>query len=329
MNGLYKISIIIPIYKVEKYIKQCVDSVLNQTYSNLEIILVDDGSPDNCPNICDDYALLDKRIKVIHKINGGLSDARNAGIKIATGDYLAFVDADDFVEVDMYETMLNDIEKSKAEVAICGRYYLYDNVKVVRAKQGIYLEMTAEEAIAKMNLNVFGYYDVASWDKLYLRELFQDIEYPVGVTSEDWFVTYKVLSKTSKVVYNSTPKYYYRQRYGSITHSKVVSLNPIIASEEVLEYVKITYPRTIKEAITSYVYASIGVYDNVILHSSVDKKLKSKIEYDIKKYYKDILSIPEVCGKRKMQLILLRHCSLIYCMTFKIFNFIRKCSIKE
>ena len=113
------ISVIVPIYNVEKYVNKCVGSIVNQTYTNLEIILVDDGSPDRCPEICDEWAKKDSRIKVIHKKNGGLSDARNAGMKIASGDYIAFVDSDDWIAPEMYERLLMAIKNDNSDIAAC------------------------------------------------------------------------------------------------------------------------------------------------------------------------------------------------------------------
>lgn len=117
MNPL--ISVIVPIYNVEKYLVRCVDSIVNQTYKNLEIILVDDGSPDRCPQMCDDYAEKDSRIKVVHKKNGGLSDARNAGMAVATGEYISFIDSDDWIETSMFELLLNNIFQYDCEIS-CG-----------------------------------------------------------------------------------------------------------------------------------------------------------------------------------------------------------------
>ena len=119
MNKNVKISIIVPVYKVEKYLDKCVNSIVGQTYKNLEIILVDDGSPDNCPAMCDEWAQKDSRIKVIHKKNGGLSSARNAGLDACTGDYIGFVDSDDWIEPDMYEYLLNIGMKNNADVSRC------------------------------------------------------------------------------------------------------------------------------------------------------------------------------------------------------------------
>ena len=124
-----KVSVVVPIYNVEKYIKQCVDSIRNQTLEDIEIILVDDGSPDNCPQICDEYKKLDNRIKVVHKKNGGLSSARNAGMRVATGEYIGFVDSDDYIEVDMYEKMYNTAKKYNVDFVMCDYYKSYGSDK--------------------------------------------------------------------------------------------------------------------------------------------------------------------------------------------------------
>ena len=126
-----KISVIVPVYNVERYLKRCIESIINQTYKDLEIILVDDGSTDSSGNICDEYKKIDKRISVIHKKNGGLSDARNEGLKVVTGTYIAFVDSDDFLDLDMYEYMQKNIEKENADIVICGTKIDYDNGKII------------------------------------------------------------------------------------------------------------------------------------------------------------------------------------------------------
>ena len=121
------ISVIVPIYNVEKYLDRCVDSIINQTYKNLEIILVDDGSPDNCPQMCDDYAKKDSRIKVVHKENGGLSDARNVGMEVATGEYVSFIDSDDYISLDFYETLLETIVDNDSDIVECGVVKFYED----------------------------------------------------------------------------------------------------------------------------------------------------------------------------------------------------------
>ena len=127
MNSL--ISVIVPIYNVEKYLDRCVESIINQTYKNLEIILVDDGSPDNCTQMCDDYAKKDSRIRVVHKENGGLSDARNAGMEVATGEYVSFIDSDDYISLDFYETLFQTMIDNDSDIVECSVVKFYENGK--------------------------------------------------------------------------------------------------------------------------------------------------------------------------------------------------------
>lgn len=316
------ISVIVPIYNVEEYLDMCIKSILNQTYENLEIILVDDGSPDKCGIICDKYEKKDTRISVIHKKNGGLSDARNHGLKRATGEFIYFIDSDDFIEKDTLEHMMNNLNSTNSDISICGRYYLYGSEIVLKQRQNIFLELDSEQAINKMNL--IGYYDVASWDKLYKRDLFENIQFLKGELSEDWFVTYKLFDRAKKIIYDSTPKYYYRQRSGSITHKKSINYNPIIASKEVLDFVGVKYPNSKNIAITAYVFANIGVYDNLILYDTNNKTAQKEILEVIKKYYQIVIDNREVLMSRRAQLILLNYCPSIYKAAFKIFHKIRK-----
>ena len=165
------ISVIVPIYKVEKYLNKCVQSILNQTYENLEIILVDDGSPDNCGKICDQLAQKDDRIVVIHKQNGGLSSARNAGIEIANGEYIGFVDSDDYVEKFMYELLLKSIKESNTMLSVCAIYYTFENgEKIVKIKDEHDRVFDFKDAILEMN--TYKLFDMGAWSKLYHRDLF-------------------------------------------------------------------------------------------------------------------------------------------------------------
>ncbi len=213
------ISIIVPVYKVEEYINKCVDSIINQTYKNLEIILVDDGSPDNCPKICDEYAKKDSRIKVIHKPNGGLSDARNRGIKEATGEYIGFIDSDDYIDEGMYEYLYELIKKYDADISICG----HRDVGLVN-REGVVpneelklnnieaLKILAEDGVIKNH----------AVTKLYKRSLFIDnnIEYPVGKIMEDILTTYKLIEKSKVIVVGTKTFYNYLKREDSITGKK-------------------------------------------------------------------------------------------------------------
>ncbi|MGN0550986.1 MAG: glycosyltransferase family 2 protein [Acutalibacteraceae bacterium] len=219
MNNESLISVIVPIYKVEKYLKRCVDSILNQTYKNLEIILVDDGSPDNCPRMCDEYAEKDDRIKVIHKENGGLSDARNKGIDIANGEYLAFIDSDDFVSEDYIEKLYDAILKGDADLSMCSFIYVDEQGAILSDKRN-HNPMVDTVLCAKEVLEYFyrenGWYYVVAWNKLYKKELFNDVRFPYGKVHEDQYVFHHIISKCSRVSVISSRLVYYSQRQDSI-----------------------------------------------------------------------------------------------------------------
>ena len=172
------ISVIVPVYNVEKYLEKCIDSILSQTFKNFEIILVDDGSTDSCGIICDEYERLDNRVKVIHKINGGLSSARNSGLEIASGEYVAFVDSDDWIDKNMYQELYNEAKKNNADIVQC---------KFIKAKDenvSIYNnEFNEVEVIGNLDALCNLYNErcietVVTWNKLYKRYLFNDIVFP-------------------------------------------------------------------------------------------------------------------------------------------------------
>ena len=199
MNNL--ISIIIPIYNVEQVLKRCIDSVINQTYKNLEIILVDDGSTDNSGKICDEYVLKDKRIKVIHKENGGVSSARNAGLDVVTGEYIGFVDSDDYIERDMYEFLFNLIEKN--DIASCNIFYdknVYYKGKTTKS----FIGMDAFKACLN-NKNMF----VSVWNKLYRNNIIANIRFLLISMSEDLFFLYTIFSNNNSMIVSNVPKYHY------------------------------------------------------------------------------------------------------------------------
>ena len=217
------ISVIVPVYNVEAYLPRCVDSILNQTYSNLEIILVDDGTKDDSDKICDDYAEKDRRIRVIHKENGGLSSARNAGIDIARGEYLAFVDSDDWIEPDALESLLRTAREQQTELVIAGRWDV--KAKTGEKKKGLCPEkletIPAEEAVRR--IFTWDHCDSASWDKLYHRRLFREIRFPVGKICEDVPIMYRIVLDAGRVAMLDKPVYNYFHRDGSITTTKTIS----------------------------------------------------------------------------------------------------------
>ena len=218
MNGL-KVSIIIPVYNVEKYISKCVDSVINQTFTNLEILLIDDGSPDNCPSICEAYARKDKRITVIHKKNGGLSDARNYGLDKATGEFILFVDSDDYIRKDMCEIMINDALINNADIVMCNYYWVDSQGNDLNINNQIdNIIYTPEQYLhAYINTQEAGF--IIACNKLYKREIFNDLRYPVGKINEDYFLIHKVVYR-SKIISSINEKlYFYVQTENSIMRS--------------------------------------------------------------------------------------------------------------
>lgn len=211
------VSVIVPIYKVEPYLRRCLDSIVKQTYTNLEIILVDDGSPDGCPQICDEYAAKDKRIVVIHKENGGLSDARNAGLDICKGEYISFIDSDDWVANIYIEAMLKATITNNAEMVV-GNF--------IRANQTYSLQisnyslanvetLSPIQAVKKLWSPEYVIF-VTAWAKLAKRNLYKDIRFPKGYIHEDEYTAYKLLYLSQKTIFLDIPLYCYYQRDDSI-----------------------------------------------------------------------------------------------------------------
>lgn len=213
------ISVIVPIYKVEKYLSKCIDTIRRQTYDNLEIILVDDGSPDSCGEICEEYAKKDERIRVIHKENGGLSDARNAGMEAARGNYIMFIDSDDYIHIKMVETLYQTMKKQQAEVAVCGVEIIDEqesgDIRRDISTSEIITISTEEEQLRYFFGETQMIFTVA-WNKLYHRDLFQGISYPKGKLHEDEFTTYKLLDRAKRIAYVTSNMYFYVQRKDSI-----------------------------------------------------------------------------------------------------------------
>ena len=218
------ISVIIPVYNTEKYLPRCIESVLAQTYRNLDIIIVDDGSPDNSGKICDEYAEKDSRVRVFHKENGGLSSARNFGLEKAcekNSEYIGFVDSDDWIEPEMYEQLLKALQEAGADIAICG--YVRDadgkpNYKIYRpAANTVYDCQNAIKANLEKKINN------TVWNKLYKTTLFDGIEFPKGKTFEDIATFCKVLYKAEKTVTLAEPFYHWEINPDSITHGHTMN----------------------------------------------------------------------------------------------------------
>ena len=209
------ISVIVPVYKVERYLDQCVESIVGQTYRDLEIILVDDGSPDGCPALCDTWAARDSRIRVIHKANGGAASARNVGLDHAGGDYIAFVDSDDALEPDMYELLLSLLEEHRADIAHCGyrRYDLDGTEKEVRGTGEVVVQSRTEAERCLLEGRLF---TGGLWNKLFPRRLLEGLRLPEDlVINEDVLFCFEAFARADKLVYQDSGKYRYYQREDS------------------------------------------------------------------------------------------------------------------
>ena len=250
-----KVSIVVPVYKVESYLRRCLDSIVSQTYKNIEVILVDDESPDNCGQICEEYASKYPYITVLHQKNQGLSGARNSGAKIATGDYVTFIDSDDFVTNDYVEYLMDLIERYDADVSVATFVYQYDNKSILRRKNDYYSECVLPvEAIKRMNYGQG--VGLTAWAKMYKKELAFRYPYPVGRLYEDVATTYKIISDCKRVAVSNKQIYYWIQRVDSIMHSKFSEkqYDGLLSASEQLEFVKKRFPEAVGAA--EYRYAA-------------------------------------------------------------------------
>lgn len=248
------VSIIIPVYKVEAYLRKCLDSIKAQTYTNIEVLLVDDGSPDACGEICEEYAAQDARFRVIHQENQGLAASRNNAAPKAAGDYILFVDSDDFITPECVEYLLHLLQKYDADVAVGSYFYYYEGTPEPKwSGSGKIAELEPQEALIRMNYtDGFG---ATAWAKLYKKELVLAHPYPAGKLYEDLGTTYKIFCDAKKIVYGTRKVYYWLQRNGSIMHAQFDNrhLYGIQAVKEQYAYVKDRYPAVLPSVKARYV----------------------------------------------------------------------------
>ena len=259
------ISVIVPVYNVEPYLRKCVDSILNQTYRNLEVILVDDGSPDGCPAICDEYAEMDHRVRVIHKENGGLSDARNAGMAVMNGDYLSFVDSDDLLPVNAIETLHRIAVEENADLVI-GGHNRFEDTPLTNTDTELFVKRwTPVEAMADMLRN-----GCASWARLYRRELHQSILFPVGEINEDEAIVLPLLERCKTVAVTNEVVYYYRCRPESITTAVFnrKKMSWVKHCRDNLAFIRKKYPHLEYYAIARYQDSILWLLSEICLQKS-------------------------------------------------------------
>lgn len=266
-----KISVIIPIYNVADYLPACLECVIAQTYKNLEIILVNDGSTDSCPQICEEFAANDDRIKVVHKINGGLSDARNAGFQVASGQFISYVDSDDLLSLVFYEKLLNALLENDADIAECD-YIKFeteqDLINYNTALQPAEIYTTEKSLELLMNEQL----KQVVWNKLYRKQVVAGIEFPIGKINEDEFWTYRVFGNAKKVVQIQDALYFYRQQTGSIMGKKysLKRLDGLQALEERIGYMHENFPGLETMAIKYFCLGSTFHYQQLYGHPELD-----------------------------------------------------------
>lgn len=278
-----KISIIVPVYNVEKYLIRCLDSIVNQTYKNLEIILVDDGSTDRCSEICDIYAGKDKRINVIHKENGGLSDARNRGIEIATGEYLAFVDSDDYIAANMYEVLLERMLNDGSDMAVCNFLYVDEQEKLLEESNcdiPIINECIETRAAIHKLTEAKSWYYVVAWNKLYRKEIFRRLRYPKGKYHEDEFVIHHIIQNCRLISCVKDPMYYYVQRDKSIM-SQSFNLGRMDIADALIDryyFAKGHKYRDLKDSCVCTLSADLWKWKKYTINSDICKKRYRQIQ---------------------------------------------------
>lgn len=315
------VSIVIPVYNVEKYLKKCIDSVINQSYKNIEIILVDDGSKDLSGQLCDEYASRDKRIKVIHKENGGLSDARNAGIDIANGKYITFIDSDDYVSLDYVEYLYRLLIDNNADISVC----MYDVVAENKISNHIFKNNANIIILNKIeslkHLLIEDLYTISACAKLYTKDGIDDIRFPLNRLYEDNGTIYKLFDKTNKVAFGYSSKYVYLKRTGSITTKKMTERNfdLITLTDEMclnLSKYEELHDQLIDKSISSRITLINLMLDN---HREHDKRFNQMIE-QIVLSYNQISDKKSLSFKKQIAIVLITKFRWLYKIAWNIYK---------
>lgn len=300
------ISIVVPIFNVQNYIDDCIQSIISQTYTNIEIILVDDGSTDKSGIICDEYKKKDNRIKVIHKKNGGVSDARNVAIDIFKGKFITFIDGDDIVSVSYVDALFRILSMSNSQIAICAHSDF--TVKVPTQSQIVeiydYEIYSSDNAIKEILTN--GAFTTSPWGKLYDRNLFDNIRYPKGKICEDLSTTWRLFEKTDRIVFRKSPEYFYRQNPNSLMNSRfnIRNYDIIEAHESVLAGLSIKKPYLL-----TYAKERFGTYATIQLYHALRSGVKDitglkKFRKPIRKYI-----VETIFGSYQLRI---KFCSIVF-----------------
>jgi glycosyltransferase involved in cell wall biosynthesis len=311
------VSVIVPVYNVEPYLEECLQSLVNQTYSEYVLILVDDGSTDESGNICDKYGADYAQVTVYHKVNGGLSDARNYGVNRANSELIVFVDADDYVSPRYIEYLVDLRQKYRADVSIAACRTFSDGNKVfVSNDETDYREECMDTVTALNRMCYVDGFGVSAWAKLYDRKLLLKYPYPYGRLHEDLDTTYKIIGDCQTIAYGECPVYYYRQRASSITHQHLSNkhLYGLTAAEHQYEYMKQYYPECVKAANYLCVMETFVYISRLLDQSQRSKFLVSMMRRRMKKYCVNAIT------DKKMKLPFKLKCTYVmmpYCMMMR------------
>ncbi len=307
------ISVIVPVYNVEKYLDKCIQSIVSQTYENLEIILVDDGSPDNCPKMCDDWTAADSRIKVIHKQNGGPSSSRNAGIENSKGSYIAFMDSDDYAEPDMIEFLHSLITSGDYDVARCGAI-IDDLINNQSSQIGDGKRFAPSHNDSIIGLMNGGELHGVLWNKLYKVSVVKEIKFDESFScNEDTIYNYNVLMKTDRVICCDEPKYHYVMRNDSITNNVFTEgAFCILRAKKIITDSQRDNPVTFPYCVKGYIQSAFIVLSGVISHQKYLDRFDT-IRADILHRKRDIFFSGKYSRLDKVKTLLLWLAPKLYC----------------
>lgn len=321
------ISIVVPVYNVEEYLEKCVSSIRNQTYKNLEIILVDDGSKDSSGVLCDKIAGEDSRIHVVHKENGGISSARNAGIEIATGKYIGFIDSDDYIDERMFELLYNALIKNNAQMSVCNYSWVDETGKVFNSTKLKEASYSSEKILIDCLLDNMAPWVVA-WNKLYDISVFKEIRYPIGKINEDSFVIHHILNECKIIAIVNETLYMYFQRLGSTLNSpfRISSMDVVDSYFDRTEfYLNSKFNNKNEVALKSLLKAlsSYHACYHKVKSKLITKECKEKNKEIQKKYrllYKEIKGNASADIKDKLLMFM---CNIDIQLTYRLFDLLK------
>lgn len=301
------ISVIVPAYNVEKFIGKCIDSILRQSFKDFEVLLIDDGAKDSTPEICDACAKKDSRIKVYHKENGGLSDARNYGIDRMQGKYVTFIDSDDYVDSGYFEYLYGLItQEEDIQIAICGKKSVREDENASPDPETFHEIITGERAVQKMLCGHDSGH--SAWGKLYSANLWKTVRYPKGKIYEDYATTYRVMALVDKAAWGNAAMYFYVQHIESIMHQKCSrrSLSLVDIADEETEFIVKKWPALKQEALARKVTSELKCLQNILNAKNEEfDDYKQKIVEDVRRHKGELLASKKVALKTKIKIIAL------------------------